>query len=111
VQFWQPCRLQRSLIDDHRTARAAMTFAEAAPFLTGPASALFVALLGFLAIYRTFNSTMLPLLSGAIDRHLQQIDDLARRQQAEHQAIIDQLQKCNQRLDRLIAQADWKQAQ
>jgi len=88
-----------------------MTFAEAAPFLTGPASALFVALLGFLAIYRTFNSTMLPLLSGAIDRHLQQIDDLTARSTAEHQAIIDQLQKCNQRLDRLIAQADWKQAQ
>ena len=87
-----------------------MTFAEAAPFLTGPASALFVALLGFLAIYRTFNSTMLPLMSGAIDRHLQQIDDLASRQQAEHQAIISQLVQCNQRLDRLVAHSDWKQA-
>jgi hypothetical protein len=87
-----------------------MTFAEAAPFLTGPASALFVALLGFLAIYRTFNSTMLPLMSGAIDRHLQQIDDLASRQQAEHQAIITQLVQCNQQLDRLVTQSDWKQA-
>jgi len=87
-----------------------MTFAEAAPFLTGPASALFVALLGFLAIYRTFNSTMLPLMSGAIDRHLQQIDDLASRQQAEHQAIITQLVQCNQQLDRLVTHSDWKQA-
>ena len=87
-----------------------MTFAEAAPFLTGPASALFVALLGFLAIYRTFNSTMLPLMSGAIDRHRQQIDDLASRQQAEHQAIITQLVQCNQQLDRLVTQSDWKQA-
>jgi len=85
-----------------------VTFAEAAPFLTGPASALFVALLGFLALYKTFNSTLVPLLSGAIDRHLQQIDDLAQRQSTEHQAMIDQLQSCSQRLDRLVTHADMR---
>lgn len=88
-----------------------MTFAEAAPFLTGPASALFVALLGFLALYKTFNTTLVPLLSGAIDRHLQQIDDLAQRQTTEHAAIIDQLQQCNSRLDRLVTHTELTRVQ
>lgn len=85
-----------------------MTFTDAAPFLTGPASALFVALLGFLALYKTFNGTLVPMLSGAIDRHLQQIDDLSQRQSAEHQAMIDQLQSCSSRLDRLVTHADMR---
>ena len=79
-----------------------MTLAEAAPFLTGPASALFVAMLGFFALYQTFNRTLVPLLSGAIDRHLQQIDDLAQRHSQEHQQIVTQLQQCNHQLDQLV---------
>jgi hypothetical protein len=46
-----------------------MTLTELAPFLTGPSSALFIVLVVAAAAWKTFHSTVLPLISGAIDRH------------------------------------------
>lgn len=78
-----------------------MTLAELAPFLTGPSSALFVALLFVGVAWKTFHSTVLPLISGAIDRHLQQIDEMAERHSAEHTAMLAGLTQLSTQIEAL----------
>ena len=78
--------------------------------LTGSLLRLALIGLGFFALYQTFNRTLVPLLSGAIDRHLQQIDDLAQRHSQEHQQIVTQLQQCNHQLDQLVTDVKIRNA-
>jgi hypothetical protein len=78
-----------------------MTLTELAPFLTGPSSALFIVLVVAAAAWKTFHSTVLPLISGAIDRHLAQIDEMATRHSAEHTAMLTGLQTLTSHVEAL----------
>ena len=65
-----------------------MTFENVIPLLTGPASALGVCLLIGLGVYRLLRDFVVPMVRRAIDRHLDQVDEIIKKHSAEHERIM-----------------------
>ena len=77
-----------------------------APLLAGPASAVLVLLLVGGAAYRLVVQILLPMMGKAIDRHMNQIDELIKVQKAESKAITNTLASIDRRLARLEGLTD-----
>lgn len=77
-----------------------------APLLAGPASAVLVLLLVGGAAYRLVVQLLLPMMGRAIDRHMNQIDELIKVQKAESKAITNTLASIDRRLARLEGLTD-----
>jgi|DEB0MinimDraft_6_1074348.scaffolds.fasta_scaffold157343_2 hypothetical protein len=62
-----------------------------APFVAGPASAVFVMLLVLVGLWKIVVDKLIPLTSAALNRHLEALDRLVATNQADHQAIISSI--------------------
>jgi hypothetical protein len=80
--------------------------ASLAPLLAGPASAVLVLLLVGGAAYRLVVHLLVPMMGRAIDRHMNQIDELIKVQKAESKAITNTLASIDRRLARLEGLTD-----
>jgi hypothetical protein len=77
-----------------------METAEAlAPFLAGPASAVFVMLILLLGLWKLTTEKLIPLLAKGIDRHLNSLDELVATNKADHAAMVSCLQRIEVKLD------------
>jgi len=61
---------------------------ELVPQVTGPASALVVCLLIGLGVYKLLRDFVVPMMQRAIDRHLDQVDEIIKKHSAEHERIM-----------------------
>ena len=68
-----------------------MSIEAIAPFLAGPASAVFLAILTGGALYQFSVKKVFPLIEAAVSRHLAQVDEMNTRHSEEHQRILDRL--------------------
>jgi hypothetical protein len=68
-----------------------MSIEALAPYLAGPGAGLLVCLLVGAGLYKLVVSKVLPLIEGAVSRHLKQIDDMSERHHIEHTAILESL--------------------
>ncbi len=75
-----------------------MTIDQLLPYIAGPGGAIVVCVLVGWAVYRLLVHFAVPLMQGAVDRHLAQVDemnqrhsDAATRHSDEHRQIIDAL--------------------
>ena len=75
-----------------------MTMESVAPFLTGPASAVFCLVFMLAGIYKLTVDKLLPMLGSALDRHLRSLDELVATNRADHQAIVETLQRIELRI-------------
>lgn len=66
-----------------------------APFLAGPASAVFLAVLVGGAVWQFLNKKVMPLVESAVTRHLDQVDRMVATHSEEHQAIMRRLDDLN----------------
>lgn len=62
-----------------------------APYLVGPGAGLAVCILVGLGVYKLLVAKVFPLVEGAVNRHLDQIDRIVEQHSAEHEAIIEAL--------------------
>ena len=77
-----------------------MDTAEAlAPFLAGPASAVFVMLILLLGLWKLTTERLIPLMAKALDRHLNSLDELVATNNADHRAMAECLQRIEVKLD------------
>lgn len=88
------------------TPADASTFAEIAPYLAGPGSAVFVLVLVLYALYTLLVKHLVPLATALGKRHLDQIDTLIATQRAESIAITKTLGSIDRRLARLEGLTD-----
>jgi hypothetical protein len=77
-----------------------------APYLAGPGAAVLVLLLVGGAAYRLAVQILLPMVGKAIDRHMNQIDELIKVQKTESKAITNTLASIDRRLARLEGLTD-----
>jgi len=63
------------------------------PYLTGPAAAVIVMALVLIAIWVTFDKKIVPILSAAISKHLEQFDDLLESHKADRDETIKAFQE------------------
>jgi len=61
---------------------------ELVPQVTGPASALVVCLIIGLGVYKLLRDFVVPMMQRAIDRHLDQVDEIIKKHSAEHERIM-----------------------
>ena len=80
--------------------------ASMAPYLAGPGAAVVVLLLVGGAAYRLAVQLLLPMMAKAIDRHMNQIDELIKVQKTESKAITNTLASIDRRLARLEGLTD-----
>ena len=64
---------------------------ELLPYIAGPGGAIVVCVLVGWAVYRLLVHFAVPLMQGAVDRHLAQVDEMNQRHSDEHRQIIDAL--------------------
>jgi len=64
---------------------------ELLPYIAGPGGAIVVCVLVGWAVYRLLVHFAVPLMRGAVDRHLAQVDEMNQRHSDEHRQIIDAL--------------------
>jgi len=77
-----------------------MDSAEAlAPFLAGPASAVFVMLILLLGLWKLTTLHLIPLIAKALDRHLASLDELVATNKADHKVMVECLQRMEVKLD------------
>jgi hypothetical protein len=77
-----------------------MDTAEAlAPFLAGPASAVFVMLILLLGLWKLTTEKLIPLMAKALDRHLNSLDELVATNKADHQVMVACLQRIEVKID------------
>jgi len=77
---------------------------ELVPQLTGPASALVVCLLIGLGVYKLLRDFMVPMMQRAIDRHLDQVDEIIKKHSAEHERIMAGLDAVVDRMERGVCE-------
>ncbi len=58
------------------------------PYIAGPGGAIAICVLVGWGIYRLLVHYAVPLMQGAVDRHLAQVDAMNERHEAQHQAIL-----------------------
>jgi len=68
-----------------------MTLDQLLPYIAGPGGAIVVCVLVGWAVYRLLVHFAVPLMQGAVDRHLAQVDEMNQRHSDEHRQIIDAL--------------------
>ena len=68
-----------------------MTLDQVIPYIAGPGGAIVVCVLVGWAVYRLLVHFAVPLMQGAVDRHLAQVDEMNQRHSDEHRQIIDAL--------------------
>ena len=77
-----------------------MDYAEAlAPFLAGPASAVFVMLILLLGLWKLTTEKLIPLLSAALNRHLDSLDELVSGNREDHRVMVECLQRIEVKID------------
>tara|TARA_R100001443_G_scaffold14286_9_gene24215 strand:- start:339 stop:608 length:270 start_codon:yes stop_codon:yes gene_type:complete len=77
-----------------------METAEAlAPFLAGPASAVFVMLILLLGLWKMTTEKLIPMLGSALERHLNSLDSLIATNTADHKAMISCLERIEVKMD------------
>tara|TARA_R100001463_G_scaffold35008_3_gene76597 strand:- start:19641 stop:19907 length:267 start_codon:yes stop_codon:yes gene_type:complete len=77
-----------------------MSTAEAlAPFLAGPASAVFVMLILLLGLWKLTTEKLIPLLSAALNRHLDSLDELVSGNREDHRVMVECLQRIEVKID------------
>ena len=69
-----------------------MTLEGIAPYLAGPGAGLLVCILVGMGVYKLLVSKVLPLIEGAVNRHLSQVDRMIERHSEEHSAIVKAIQ-------------------
>ena len=70
-----------------------------APFLAGPASAVFVMLILLLGLWKLTTLHLIPLLAKALDRHLNSLDELVTTNRNDHKLMVECLQRLEVKLD------------
>ena len=75
------------------------------PLIAGPASAVFVMLVVLFGIWKFAVDRLLPILSAALDRHLNALDELVKTNQADHKAMLESLQGIEVKLEQNISRA------
>lgn len=77
-----------------------MATAEAlAPFLAGPASAVFVMLILLLGLWKLTTEKLIPMMAKALERHLNSLDELVATNKADHKAMVECLQRIEVKID------------
>lgn len=72
-----------------------------APYLAGPGAAVVVLVLVLGGLYQLAVAHGIPLVSSAVKRHLDQIDDLIKVQKLESAAIVKTLTSIDRRLAKI----------
>ena len=75
------------------------------PLIAGPASAVFVMLVVLFGIWKFATTHLIPILSAALDRHLNALDDLVKTNQADHKAMLESLQGIESKLEHNVNRA------
>ena len=70
-----------------------------APFIAGPASAVFVMLILLLGLWKMTTEKLIPMLGSALERHLKSLDSLVETNTADHKAMIECLQRIEVKMD------------
>jgi hypothetical protein len=83
-----------------------MSIETAMPYLVGPGSGIVVCVLVLGAIWRLATQMVVPLIQGAVDRHLQQIDAMVEKHSQEHQAIISALERTERKVGGVLGRLD-----
>ena len=68
-----------------------MTIETIAPYLAGPGAGLLICVLVGLGTYKLLVAKVLPLVEGAVNRHLDQVDRMVEKHSEEHRQIIESL--------------------
>ena len=76
-----------------------------APFLAGPASSVFIMLLLLLGIFKVVKDQLIPLLAAALDRHLNQLDELVTGNRDDHKLMVEALQRIEIKVDKKSSDA------
>ena len=76
------------------------SLATVAPYLAGPGAGLLVCVLVGLGGYKLTSDKILPLVEGAVARHLDQIDTMMRQHADEHRAILSAVEAIREDLAR-----------
>jgi len=84
---------------------------ELIPQLTGPASALVVCLLIGLSVYKLLRDVVAPMMQRAINRHLDQVDDIIKKHSEEHLRIMSGLEAIEARLRDGVCETDCQYKQ
>jgi len=79
---------------------------ELVPQITGPASALVVCLLIGLGVYKLLRDFVVPMMQRAIDRHLDQVDEIIKKHSEEHLRIMSGLEAIEARLRDGVCETD-----
>jgi hypothetical protein len=75
-----------------------------APYLAGPGAAVIVLLLVGAGVYRLIVNYGVPLLEGAIDRHMAELERASRRHEEAVARHMAHIHKMSERYDRLAEQ-------
>ena len=65
-----------------------MSLETLAPYLAGPGAGLLICILVGLGLYKFAVGKIFPLIEGAINRHLSQVDEMNKRHEDQHNKII-----------------------
>ena len=68
-----------------------MTLETLLPYIAGPGGAIVICVLVGWAVYRILVHFAVPLMQGAVDRHLAQVDQMNSRHEDQHRQIIEAL--------------------
>ena len=88
-----------------------MTIEGLAPYLAGPGAAVLVLLLVGAGVYRLAVQYLVPLLQGAVDRHLGELERANARHERAVGAHMAHIAEMGVRYDRLAAQHATEHAQ
>ena len=69
-----------------------MTLDQLVPYIAGPGGAIVICCLVGWGVYRLLVHYFVPLVEGAVNRHLDQVDRMVEKHSEEHAAIIKALQ-------------------
>jgi len=65
-----------------------MTLETVAPYLAGPGAGLIICVLVGLGVYKLLRDLIVPMMQNAVNRHLDQVDDMMKKHSAEHERIM-----------------------
>jgi hypothetical protein len=72
-----------------------MTIEAVAPYLAGPGAGLIVCILVGLGVFKLLRDLIVPMVQKAIDRHLEQVDNMMEQHSREHAKIMEGLDALN----------------
>ena len=83
-----------------------MTIEGLATYLAGPGAGLLICVLVGGGVYKLLRDAVVPMVQGAIDRHLQQVDEMAKAHTTEHMRILEACEKIDRKVGGVLGRMD-----